>query len=122
MNRQEIYNTVAKHLLTQGVASRIERGPGTIPACMYRGPNGTKCAVGCLISDDEYKPELEYHTLEMLWRDFPQLSAFQNVDENDITFLANLQTIHDVYTPDTWKMLLEKFAMDHGLVPYVHSI
>ena len=27
--------------------------------CLYRGPNGTKCAVGALIPDELYKEEIE---------------------------------------------------------------
>lgn len=27
--------------------------------CMYRGPDGLKCVVGHMISDEEYSPELE---------------------------------------------------------------
>lgn len=51
---QEIFNKVATHLLTQGKRSVASDG-----SCMYRGPEGTKCAIGCLIEDDEYHPLLE---------------------------------------------------------------
>lgn len=55
MQPQEIFDTVAKHLFTQGVQS-IEEDTGR---CLYRGPNGTMCAAGALISDELYVPEIE---------------------------------------------------------------
>lgn len=59
MNTQEIFNTVATHLLTQNA-----RSMGTAPqmegrGCLYRGENGRMCAVGCLIKDEFYDPILE---------------------------------------------------------------
>ena len=60
---QEVFDQVAKHLLTQmkkSVAKRAaESASDSKDYCMYRGFDGTKCAAGCLISDDEYKPEFE---------------------------------------------------------------
>ncbi len=32
---------------------------GSFDACLYRGPNGKKCAIGILIPDDKYDPEFE---------------------------------------------------------------
>lgn len=53
MEAQEIFDTVAKHLATQG---RRAVGEGR---CLYRTEDGAKCAVGCLISDEEYTPDME---------------------------------------------------------------
>lgn len=50
---QEVFDYVAKHLLKQGERSVV----GT--SCSYRGVGGLMCAVGCLISDEEYKPEMD---------------------------------------------------------------
>lgn len=47
---QEVFTTVSKHLLAQGVACRNEDDD-----CMYRNEEGLKCAVGCLISDEAYR-------------------------------------------------------------------
>ncbi len=30
-----------------------------VSRCRYRGENGTMCAVGCLIPDERYRPEIE---------------------------------------------------------------
>ena len=48
MNIQEIFDTVSVHLLTQNEKSQES---DFYRSCLYRGPNGTKCAVGCLIKD-----------------------------------------------------------------------
>jgi len=50
MDAQMIFNTVATHLLTQGCQSLKPNGN-----CAYRGENGTKCAVGVLISNRNYR-------------------------------------------------------------------
>jgi len=47
---QETFDKVARHLLTQ--QAKAEQPDGN---CAYRGEHGRKCAVGCLISDEEYE-------------------------------------------------------------------
>lgn len=53
MTLQEIYSTVRQHLLTQNARSAKNGN------CLYRGPNGTKCAAGALIPDEIYTPSIE---------------------------------------------------------------
>lgn len=57
MTKQDIFDTVAKHLFAQGERSML---PGGSPLCAYRGQGDVtgrpvKCAVGVLMSDDEYE-------------------------------------------------------------------
>lgn len=47
MDAQEIFDTVAKHLATQGRRAFSEAKG----ACMYSMPDGRKCAVGCLLPE-----------------------------------------------------------------------
>lgn len=47
---QEVFDQVARHLLTQGAFARI----GSAGRCVFRTSSGLKCAAGCLISDEEY--------------------------------------------------------------------
>lgn len=54
MQTQEIFDIVIDHLFTQGQQALDDYG-----SCVYRGPCGTKCAVGALISDDEYSGDME---------------------------------------------------------------
>ena len=51
----EQFDLVAKHLLTQGSQSLAADGR----SCMYRGENGTKCAIGVVIADEFYDPSFE---------------------------------------------------------------
>ena len=53
MTNQEAFDIMVTHLRKQGCKSEDEQHE----TCLYRGPNGLKCAVGALIPDEEYKPE-----------------------------------------------------------------
>ena len=57
---QAVFDKVVKHLLTQKRRSESKRG------CAYRGEDGAMCAVGCLISDKAYDPEIEGHSVYCL--------------------------------------------------------
>lgn len=61
MKKQEIFETVCKHLFKQGKQAVDEGG-----SCQYRAPNGTMCAVGCLMDDKTYKLLMEGHALDEL--------------------------------------------------------
>lgn len=52
--RQETFDFVARALAKQGRPSRGVRG-----FCMYRGPEGLKCAAGFLIPDADYSSRFE---------------------------------------------------------------
>ena len=56
MTLQEMFDTMAAHLLKQGERSVSPINP---QQCRYRGDHGLKCAVGALIKDKFYKPSLE---------------------------------------------------------------
>lgn len=49
-----LLKTMSEHLFTQG---RLSVGPGG--QCLYRGPDGLKCAVGAIIPDSAYEPVIE---------------------------------------------------------------
>lgn len=60
MDKQEIFDTVVRHLAQQG--HRAVAKPSILssePVCMYRTPNGSKCAFGALIPDAVYDPRME---------------------------------------------------------------
>lgn len=50
-----VLKRIADHLAKQRGQSRGE----SHFQCLYRGPNGMKCAVGCLIPDDAYDEKIE---------------------------------------------------------------
>lgn len=62
MTAQEIFDTVINHLLQQGGPAlnyNYDDEALDDPVCRYRSNNGLKCAVGCLIPDDQYDPLME---------------------------------------------------------------
>jgi hypothetical protein len=44
---QDVFDTVARHLLTQREPSASEGGE----VCLYFGPGGKRCAAGCLLTE-----------------------------------------------------------------------
>ena len=58
MKKQEVFNKVAAHLLAQGKPAL--KGED----CVYRSKDGLKCAIGCLIPDENYTPEMERKSIE----------------------------------------------------------
>ena len=93
---QEVLEAVSAHLLAQGEVSQ-----GPLGNCRYRGPRGLKCALGFLISDEAYSPDLEDHT------------PVQNAIRTSLGFLPSekllrkLQQVHDIHPPHTWKEQLK---------------
>lgn len=121
---QEVFDRVVKHLLTQGNTSFSPNGSN----CAYRGVDGLMCAVGCLIPDNLYNPLMdsdndefgfpkdidgivEHFGLESLF-DF---KVTDRSEEDFISLLADLQSMHDMRPPSTWESRLKLLATDHNL-------
>jgi hypothetical protein len=101
---QRIFDQAARHLLKQNNKST----KGT--SCRYRGSYNAKCAVGCFISDEEYKVSME------------GLSSYTilNKDGLDISWgrqklLRELQELHDLESVTSWERALKKLAQRHDL-------
>ena len=116
MTEQTAFNLVKNHLLTQMTKSMGKNNFGDTQ-CLYRGPNGTKCAIGALITDAEYK-EITDHSHEF-WGNYglmiSQTEKLQSLQGLDLTFLEELQIIHDQYETQDWKNQLEVFAKKYSL-------
>jgi hypothetical protein len=82
---QTAFDTVVAHLRLQ---KKRSAKPGT-NVCMYRGPDGTKCAVGVLIPDDQFDPAKESQHVSDLHSTIPALQGI------DLDFLCELQRVHD---------------------------
>ncbi len=111
MKPQKIFDRVATHLLTQ--KKKSQRGG----SCLYRGPKGLKCAIGCLIPDNKYDPEMENAAVEGLFLSYPAISKL--LGEYNENLLVELQDIHDYRRAGMWKNCLAKLAENHELSPVV---
>ncbi len=65
-------------------------GQGT---CVYRDNSGNKCAVGQLIPDDKYTPEMEGYQIESNFRVRKALNIDEYSDESRV--LNRIQNSHD---------------------------
>lgn len=109
-DNQEVLNFVVGGLRTQGCKA-LDAGN-----CKYRGENGTKCAVGLLIPDSEYKTDFEGQAV----------TPCKVISNNDITkyvmgkgydprLLEDLQSIHDVRRVADWEDGFLEISQKHGL-------
>jgi hypothetical protein len=115
---QEVFDQVANHLLTQMKKSGEYRNyydsseyvTYDYVNCLYRSSDGLKCAAGCLIADDEYKPEFEQKSWRSLREEFPQMITMKHMD-----LIRQLQNIHDNLVIDDWKAALIEFSTANNL-------
>jgi hypothetical protein len=97
MDQQAIFDKVAEHLIRQGERAMSPSGEGT-GACAYRGQNGTKCAIGCLIDDKFYESRFEGHGIyNHAVRHAVSRSLGIELDSSPrlVSILSALQDIHD---------------------------
>lgn len=100
---QEVFDQVATHLLTQ-----MKRSVSDDAVCLYRSPDGLKCAAGCLIGDDEYDPDMEGNC----WVDLVSRFDFTQSHGN---LIQRLQNVHDTYQPQDWLEQLKRIAFEFSL-------
>lgn len=86
MNKQQVFDTVVAHLRKQG-----KQAVNNDSKCVLRAPDGSKCAVGCLIPDNQYDPSFESHPLEAVVVLVPRLRKMS------VALLCDLQDAHDFY-------------------------
>lgn len=104
-----------------GLASQNWELSRTPQMCMYRGPNGTKCAIGHCIPDELYEPEFEGCTIYSN----NKLQRVAGISDDDLSWSRNLQRLHDntgvgrllvvSKFPKTLKEAMEIFAQESGL-------
>lgn len=112
MNTQQAFDIMVQHLRQQGRPSRDD-----VAGCMYRGPDGTKCAVGALIPDELYRDNMEGRTIRpLLIQDCNAYSELcRLLDSIDLQLLEEMQTIHDHHTPANWERSFKECAEEFGL-------
>ena len=92
MTPQEIFNKVATHLFTQGKRAMLDPTCDS-GQCVYRGPNGSKCAVGVLIPDKLYRKGMEMRTINGLLDDEEVVLPAWMAENREL--LWSLQCVHD---------------------------
>lgn len=115
MTKQELFNKVVTHLLTQKQPARKTGRDNVRPGvkCMYRNADGLKCAVGCLIPDDRYDKNYEGKSADYLVK----AGSFTDVGITtaNATLLEDLQYMHDEVHPEFWESRLAELAVKHEL-------
>ena len=112
MSKQQMLDKAVKGLASQGFVQ--SRGPGITEnpgRCAYRGNEGRRCAIGWLIPDDKYYPELEKngegHKLP---------KSVLNFRPSSMSLVWRLQLAHDrAINPDQMKQNLKDLAKEFGL-------
>ena len=114
LTKQDIFNTAANGMLKQGKKSEDSEGSSE---CLYRGPNGLKCAVGMLIPDDLYKARFEGQKVSdpSLIKALVKIGLPNTVVFAD--FLDHLQGVHDDHHVEDWDRELVNFAHHYDLNP-----
>ena len=122
ITKQQLFDKVATHLLTQKC-----RSMGTYPegasiantnltsGCLYRGTDNTQCAFGCLIPDELYQPSMEGRLGGSILNDtkHSQLAELYPVELHHI--IRELQHLHDWCDIELWPTELGLMAVREGL-------
>lgn len=105
--KRQTFNKIKKHLLEQGEPAVTESGH-----YLYHSKDGLKCAVGCLISEDDYERSFERFKEEHLIDHVgaKKLEKILNVKLTSETtdMLNDLQSVHDNVQPKNWKRSLTR--------------
>lgn len=93
-SRQEVFDYITSHLLKQGVGSFRNNGMSAYRAA-YRNADGTRCAAGCLIADDEYDSSFEGRCWDVLIyrKKVPKFHAH---------LIVLLERVHENFPPQKW--------------------
>lgn len=111
MTNREIFDKVKAHLLAQNAKAQYLYGPDSYQ-CRYKDPHGRKCAVGCLIPDDQYDSSMECQDVYVLYDNYGVLKGL-DIARSQVRFLEQLRIIHDNYDPILWEEYLNNLENSH---------
>jgi len=108
--RQEIFDLAYIGLAKQGFKRSYQKETSTDgPFCLYRAPDGKKCAIGFCIPDEEYRPNLEGGDAWLAYK-------AAGISGRDFNFAERLQGVHDHSKfPSEMEQDLRMFANEYGL-------
>ncbi len=102
LTSQTAFNKIANHLIEQGCPALDDC------KCKYRltllEGKILKCAIGCLIPDNLYHPDMEGKRVGTLFGTYPKLKELLNQVKYQLLF--DLQDVHDSGIPENWKKQL----------------
>lgn len=114
-NKQQVFDYVVTKLAEQGKLSLSTHG-----SCMYRGAEGTKCAVGWLIPDTEFDPKWDESPGDLLRARHSPRKLLEGKGHG-LEFLQDLQSAHDSsggrQTTSHWWLRFRNMALLHNLDP-----
>jgi hypothetical protein len=116
LSPKDIYERVSGHLLAQNAVSEDDSG-----SCRLRSPDGRKCAIGSLVSDEVYDARLEgvgisyyRHAQDGVLLRALYASNVNAYDPNVIDLLMELEQIHDDASVEQWPRLLTALGKRHA--------
>lgn len=103
LGKQHLFDTIVAHLRQQGGRSLRPDG------CAYRSTDGGMCAVGCLISPEEYCPTMEGNKV-------CDLGVSQGLSPEMLELLSKFQRIHDRVALEHWEQSFRVVAQRFQLI------
>lgn len=104
--RREVFEFIKNHLLTQERQSKLDG------VCVYKSPQGLKCAAGCLIPDYKYRKSMEGNRYTTLVKKY-------NIPPAHVKLVDEFQLLHDFAPVTSWRSrinTLEKQFITDGLI------
>lgn len=114
LDAQDVFDIVAWHLLRQHAQATAPNDA----RCMYRAPDGRRCAVGWLIPDEIYTLDIEFIGVSSLAADLKTTvhgQRFAAFLDSHMWLLRDLQGMHDARAPYEWPVALRVIAQRHRL-------
>jgi hypothetical protein len=105
---QQVFDQGVRHLLTQGKKSTTITEDGA-RICAYHNQDGTRCAAGCFISEDEYDSTIEGES----WLGLS--THCSKIPDNHNGIIDRLQDTHDHWEVSQWPQRLFSLAFIFNL-------
>ena len=108
---QELFNRVKTHLLNQGERADSDVQNAGIYECVYHSSSGLKCAIGCLITDEVYRPSMEGEDIndDLVYNGLRDSGI--DMSGKALSILWALQHIHDSHKPSEWSESIDRVEM-----------
>ena len=108
---QELFNRVKTHLLNQGERADSDVQNAGIYECVYHSSSGLKCAIGCLITDEVYRPSMEGEDIndDLVYNGLRDSGI--DMSGKTVSILRKMQHVHDCADPSEWSESIDRVEM-----------